>query len=98
MDTATSSWIGTERDRLDSAIEARQGSRTKTMTSTGRPMARRRRLSESNAEDRSVNEERWAERKERSQRDHLALPIASIPVRSSSIESLTTRDELGGFV
>jgi hypothetical protein len=65
MDTATIiAELEAERDRLDSAIAALQGGRSKTGTSAGRPDGRRRRLSA--AARRNIGlamKKRWAERK-----------------------------------
>jgi hypothetical protein len=65
MDTATIvAELEAERDRLDSAIAALQGN--KTRTSSGRPDGRRRRLSA--AARRRIAEamkKRWAERKKK---------------------------------
>jgi hypothetical protein len=65
MDTANIiAELEAERDRLDSAIAALQGSRNKRRTPTGRPDGRKRRLSA--AARRKIGEamkKRWAERK-----------------------------------
>jgi hypothetical protein len=67
MDTATIiAELEAERDRLDNAIAALQGTRNIPRTSTGRPDGRRRRVSA--AARRRIGEamkKRWAERKKK---------------------------------